>query len=221
MPEVHIPNLDEAEPPRTAEPASVPPAPRPHRRSFAAIALEVLLIALGVSLGLMGEQWRDTRHHRAMARETLERFRTEITTNRDAVAAVKDYHANLRLQLHAYLNADDKARRTINVDMKGLRPVNFDHSAWDLALAMESLADIDGPLAIKLSQVYGAQTNYAQLTTGILQAMYLRPPTEDLAAFYRSADLYYDDLVSIEPRLIALYDAILPDLDRVLGPRKP
>jgi hypothetical protein len=27
--------------------------------------------------------------------------------------------------------------------------------------------------------------------------------------------------VSIEPGLIALYDAILPDLDRVLGPRKP
>jgi len=82
---------------------------------------------------------------------------------------------------------------------------------------MQSLADIDGRLAVRLSHIYVAQANYGGLTTGILQAMYLRPPSEDLAAFYRSAELFYSDLIYLEPVLLKQYDEALPELDRALG----
>ena len=47
--------------------------------------------------------------------------------------------------------------------------------------------------------------------------MYLRPPREDLAAFYRSAELFYSDTIYMEPALLKQYDEILPELDRALG----
>jgi uncharacterized protein YjeT (DUF2065 family) len=59
------------------------------------IALEVVLISGGVFLGLMGEQWRERTEQRELANEALRRFRTEIRTNRDSVAAKVDYHARL------------------------------------------------------------------------------------------------------------------------------
>src|SRR6266516_4604802 len=53
----------------------------------------VVLISAGVFLGLAGEQWRESARHRALAEASLRRFRSEILTNRKAVAAVKDYVA--------------------------------------------------------------------------------------------------------------------------------
>ena len=85
MPDIHIPKLEE------------------HGRGHSTlkVLLEVLLISTGVFLGLAGEQYRETARHREIAHEALQRFRTEIIANRQAVAAVKDYHVQLRTQLHA------------------------------------------------------------------------------------------------------------------------
>lgn len=55
----------------------------------------MLLISIGVFLALMGEQWRENAHTRQLAEGSLRRFRSEILTNRKAVAAVKDYHVTL------------------------------------------------------------------------------------------------------------------------------
>ena len=47
--------------------------------------------------------------------------------------------------------------------------------------------------------------------------MYLHPPSADLDGFFSAVALYYDDVVLSEPRLIEMYDAVLPKLDRALG----
>lgn len=49
--------------------------------------------------------------------------------------------------------------------MQGLKPVTFEHTAWDLAIATQSLADIEQPLAFEIARVYGAQQVYTGLTT--------------------------------------------------------
>ena len=85
MPDIHVPKLEE----------------HGRGRSTLMVLLEVLLISAGVFLGLAGEQYRETARHREIAQEALQRFRTEIIANRQAVAAVKDYHVQLRTQLHA------------------------------------------------------------------------------------------------------------------------
>jgi len=108
MPEVHLPHVD--------------------GRSLVKITLEVVLIGLGVFLGLAGEQCRENAHHRDLAHESLQRFRTEIRTNRTADAAVKDYHAETLKNIKTYLAANGDARKN-DVQLSGIQPVFFESTA--------------------------------------------------------------------------------------------
>jgi hypothetical protein len=158
-------------------------------------------------------RWREASHTRELADESLRRFRAEILTNRKAVAAVKDYHATTLKSLQSYLAADPKMRSLETVQIKGVQPAFFEHTAWDLALATQSLAHIDPPVAFALSRIYGTQQTYAELTRGFVQAMYLRPLTES----FEGLSYYYGDLVFMEPALLRLYDEALPQIDRELA----
>lgn len=176
--------------------------------------LEVVLISAGVFLGLAAEQWRSDRQHRDQAHQALQRFKTEIEANRAAVMKNQDYRARIRKDITAYL--DPKLRPTVNLQMEGIKPVNFEHTAWDLALVTQSLADIDSTLAFELARVYGQQQIYTSLTGGLMQAMYLRPPSENLTAFLHSVKIYLDDIVEFDPGLVRMYDEVLPLIDRAL-----
>ena len=116
-------------------------------------------------------------------------------------------------QMETYL----KTRRSSDLSLHGLQPAFFEHSAWDVALATQSLAYIDTDLAFAISRIYTVQQNYADLTRGILQATYLRPVDENLPAFISASVEYYGDIVLIEPQLLGAYDEMLPQLDRALG----
>jgi len=217
MPEVHLPQLDDTE--QTEARAAPTSTHQPRGRSLFKIALEVVLISAGVFLGLAGEQWRESARHGELADASLRRFRSEILTNRKAVAAVKDYHITTKKSMDTYLAADTKARARAAVELhvQGLQPVFFEHSAWDVALATQSLVYIDSQLAFAISRIYTTQANYADLTRGILQAVFLRPPNENLAAFVSASTIYYGDIVYIEPQLLRMYDELLPQIDRALG----
>ena len=215
MPDVHLPQLDEHE--EEDAPASPTAAHRPRGKSLFKIALEVMLIATGVFLGLAGEQWRESARHREMAETALRRFRSEIVTNRTAVASVKDYHVTMKKRLAAYFAADARTRPKVEVNLRGIQPASFEHTAWDLALATQSLAYIDPALAFALSRVYTTQQGYTELSRGVLQAMYLLNPTENEGAFFGAVVVYYGDVVLYEPKLLSLYDELLPQIDKALG----
>jgi len=218
VPHVHLPQLeddDEAEVRVEApagDPSPSPEKPRPLAKWFLKIGLEALFISLGVFLALMGEQWRDQAHIRETTQASLRRFRTEIAANRAAVAAVKDYHVGLRQSLGAYLATDPKVRQSSSVQIKGLQPVFFESTAWDLALATQSLAHMDPAIGFALSRIYGLQREYAGLTRSIMQAVYLRPITDS----FQALSYYYGDVVLWETTLMGLYDDIGPQLDRAL-----
>ena len=186
-------------------------------RTLFIVLLEVVLISTGVFLGLAGEQWRQDRQQRELARTSLRRFGAEIQTNRKAVAAVKDYHATLLQSLKAYLAKDRKGRNTADVQIRGLQFVAFERTAWDLALATQALTYLDPELAFALSRIYNVQTSYSEFTRGMTQAMYLLPRQENFDAFAEAADAFFGDLVVMEPKLITMYDAALPRIDRALG----
>jgi hypothetical protein len=201
MPDIHVPKLEE------------------HGRGHSTlkVLLEVLLISTGVFLGLAGEQYREAARHREIAQAALQRFRTEIIANRQAVAAVKDYHVQLRTQLHAAFEADAKHEQFGVVNMKGIQPASLDRTAWDLALAQQSLAYIDTDLAYEISQIYNAQDRLTTLSRELTQAMYVNPPNQNLRAFLAAVMVYYDDAVLDEPQLLEKYDVVLPKLDRMIG----
>jgi len=173
-----------------------------------------VLISIGVFLGLAGEQWREYAHQRELAEQALRRFRTEIVENQRTVAAVKDYHVTMKKRIETAPSAE-------NIDFNGIRPAKCDRSAWDLAIATQSLSYVDSELALKLSSVYNAQNTIAELTRGVLQAMYISPPSDSKNAetFFGAVDVYYGDMAIYEPRLLAMYDEILPRIDAALGGR--
>ena len=176
--------------------------------------LEVVLISAGVFLGLAAEQWRSNAQHREQAHAALQRFRTEIQSNQAAVNKVKDYHATARQTIAAYL--DPKLRSTVSLRMQGVQPAVFEHTAWDLAIATQALADIDDVLAFELARIYGMQEQYNGLSRGLTQAMYMRPPSQELEPFLHSVKVYYDDVVMYEPALSTMYEKVLPLLDKAL-----
>jgi hypothetical protein len=217
MPEVHLPQLDEHE--EEAAPASASPmaSHRPRGKSLFTIALEVMLIGTGVFLGLAGEQWRERAQHREMAEASLRRFRSEILTNRETVAGIKDYHVTMKKRLDAYFAANAKTRPNLEVKLRGVQPAFFEHTAWDLALATQALAYIDSSLAFALSRIYTSQQDYAELSRGVLQAMYVLNPIKNEEAFFGAVVIYYGDIVLWEPKLLSMYDELLPQIDRALG----
>jgi len=174
------------------------------------VGLEVLLISVGVFLALMGEQWRETAHTRELAHDSLRRFRAEIVANRKAVTAVKDYHVTLLKGLRTYLAADPKTRQGNFPSIRGLQPVFFEQTAWDLALATQSLTYIDPQVAYGISRIYGLQRTYTDMTHSIMQAIYLRPVMENPEGLVA----YYGDLTLWEPQLLQMYDEVLPQIDR-------
>jgi hypothetical protein len=204
------PSADDA-----ATAASAPAAV--HRRPVLRVLLEIALIATGVFLGLAGDAWREREQKREAARASLHRFRTEIAANRAAVAAVRDYHVTTLASVRAYLDKPNRTRNVADVQVRGLRWVTFEHSAWDIALATQALAHIDGDVAHALSRVYSAQQSYSDLTSGMAQAMYQLQPEDNFDGFAQALYAFFGDLTFMEPKLLAMYDELLPKIDRALG----
>jgi hypothetical protein len=187
------------------------------RRSVLRVLLEIALIATGVFLGLAGDAWREREQKREAALASLRRFRAEIAANREAVAAVRDYHVTTLASVRSYLAKPNATRNVADVKISGLRWVTFEHSAWDIALATQALAFLDADVAHSLSRVYSAQQSYTELARGMAQAMYLLPREDDFDAFAGALDAFFGDLTFMEPKLIAMYDELLPRIDRALG----
>ena len=173
---------------------------------------EVALISVGVFLALMGDQWRERAHARELARASLQRFRVELVRNRKSIEAVKDYHKSLNDNLQTYLAADPKQRESHPVQIRGLQPTLFEHTAWDLALATQALADIDPNIAIELTRIYGVQARYDDMTRGIVHAIYIRPIAESMEAL----SYYYGDAVLWDTALLQMYKGVLFQIDSEL-----
>lgn len=206
MPDIHLPKLDEAASSSTGHSSR-------HGHALK-LLLEVALIGLGVFLGLAGEQIRESAHHRELAEDSLRRFRTELTANRRAVAAVLDYHVRLKRAVDEYLAQDASHPRKFSMSMQGIQPASFNRTAWDLAIATQALEYIDSNLAFSLAEVYNLQQTYSELSRGVLQAMYINPPREKPDAFLESLQVYYGDIVLQEPLLLKRYDALLERLGK-------
>jgi hypothetical protein len=112
-------------------------------------------------------------------------------------------------------------RSSDNIHVEGIRPSSFDHSAWDLAIATQSLSYLDPDLALSLSKIYNLQEKVNVETRGLVQAMYIAAPTADSKqklTFLGALFLYYNDMTLYEPGLVKMYDAILPKIDNALKP---
>ena len=219
MPDIHVPHLEEEHGQQTT------PVKTPRSwRSMLRIGLEVLLITAGVFLGLLGEQWRENVRHRELARASLQRFRAEFRANRAEVERVKDRHVKERTDLEAYFAVHNKELMAHVADLAKPIPspvpdnvtdsAGFLYSAWDVALATQSLAYIDPELVASMSSVYRLQQLYEDAHRAIAQTSYSFTNT---VYWLRGVTAYFGDAVIYEDLLLKRYAEILPRLDKALG----
>jgi hypothetical protein len=182
------------------------------------LVLEVALISIGVFLGLLGEQWRENAHQRDLAKDSLRRFRAEIVENRKAVTDVVGYHTAVQKEIQAVVDKGLEHPSGEGIHFHGIQPARFDRSAWELAIATQSLAYVDSDLALSLANIYNLQGTVTELTRSLAQAMYATPPIDEKGqiAFFGAALVYYGDMTIYEPQLLEMYDEIVPRIDGAL-----
>lgn len=205
--------------PAAADPGVPRETPPWHRGSWSKILVEVALITIGVFLALLVDEWRERAGQRQLAEDTLRRIRTEFRANRTAVAAVTDKHADALKRISTYFNADAAARATLPYPFVATDPAFLEYTAWDLALATQALGYLDPDVAQATAHVYAVQRQLDAATRDATHVMYLQAGNADPTPLTRSLSVYFGDCTLIEPRLLKLYDQILPRLDAAIGSR--
>jgi hypothetical protein len=194
-----------------------------HPKSLVGLLTEVVLIGVSVFLALLANQWSDARQHRERANASLRYFREEIVTNQKAIETRRQYHEALRRDIESFLQSD--APKTIQsfftaAHFHGLEPVTLERTAWDLALADQSLSYLAPQLAYAISRVYTRQQALQTLENSFLQSS-LAPSTfadQDATGLARSMEAYLIDVNIQEPDLLKLYGQLLPQIDAVAPP---
>lgn len=194
-----------------------------HPKSLLGLLTEVVLIGVSVFLALLANQWSDARQHRERANASLRYFREEIVTNQQAIDGRRQYHEALRREIDSFLQSD--APKTLEslystTHFHGLEPITFERTAWDLALANQSLSYLPPKLAYAISRVYTRQQAFQTLENSILQS-FLAPSTfasQDVTGLARSMGAYLIDVNIHEPDLLKLYAELLPQIEAVASP---
>jgi len=201
--------------------------PSRHRfRSALGLLLEMALITVAVFLGLLADEWREERQQEALAKRTLERFRVEVAANSAAIEGVLDYHRGLLLRVSQFVASTSPKSYlsfAIQTQFKGIQPVSFEHSAWDLAVATGSLGFLDPELAFAISKTYTAQAKLEQEQQTFSQSSFT-PATfsaPDFTGFGLTMQAYLTDVTTLEPKILELHAALAEDLDKAVGAAAP
>jgi len=191
-------------------------------RSFFNLIFEVALIAVGVFLALWANNWHEDREHRAQARAPLRNFAAEMEANRQAMQRNRAYHEAFARELREFLASKEPAsedRLNKSVHFEGMRPVIFEHTAWDLALATQALSYLDPGLAFDISRVYTEQNAFQKLEDSFLAAAFTPASLsgDNVKGMATAMELYLIDVNQQEPAILQLYDKVIPEVNSALS----
>jgi hypothetical protein len=192
------------------------------QRSFLNLLFEVVLIAVGVFLALWANNWHEDREHRAQARAALRNFASEMEANRQAIQRNRAYHETFARELREFLASKEPAsedRLNKSVHFEGMRPVIFEHTAWDLALATQALSYLDPDLAFDISKVYTEQNAFQKLEDSFLAAAFTPASlsSDNVKGMATAMELYLIDVNQQEPAILQLYDKVIPEVNSALS----
>ena len=192
------------------------------QRSFFNLLIEVVLIAVGVFLALWANNWHEDREHRAQAKAALRNFVGEMEANRQATQRNRTYHETFARELREFLASKEPAnedRLNKSVHFEGMRPVIFEHTAWDLALATQALSYLDPDLAFDISKVYTQQNAFQKLEDSFLAAAFTPASlsSDNVKGMATAMELYLIDVNQQEPAILQLYDKVIPEINSALS----
>jgi hypothetical protein len=195
---------------------------REHRRSFLNLLFEVVLIAVGVFLALLANNWHEDREHQAQARAALRNFAGEMEANRQAMQRYRSYHETLARELEQFLRSKEppsEERLNKEVHFEGVHPVIFEHTAWDLALATQALSYLKPELAFDISKVYTQQNAFQTLENSWLASAFTPASmsSDNPKGMATAMVLYLIDVNQQEPAILQLYDKVIPEINSALS----
>ncbi len=192
------------------------------RRSFPNLLFEVVLIAVGVFLALWANNWHEDREHRAQGRAALRNFAGEMEANRQATQRNRAYHETLARELIQFLRSSEsptEERFSKEVHFQGVRPVIYEHTAWDLALATQALSYLKPELAFDISKVYTQQNAFQTLENSFLASSFTpaNMSIDNPKGMASAIVLYLIDVNQQEPTILQLYDKVIPEVNSALS----
>jgi hypothetical protein len=193
-----------------------------HGKSFASLLFEVVLIAVGVFLALWANNWHEDREHRAQARAALRNFAGEMEANRQATRSNRPYHETLARELDQFLHSNgppSEERFNKEVHFEGVRPVIYEHTAWDLALATQALSYLKPDLAFDISKVYTQQNAFQTLENSFLASAFTPASMsrENWKGLATVTMFYLIDVNIQEPAILQLYGKVIPEVNSALS----
>ena len=195
---------------------------RSGQRSFLNLLFEVALIAVGVFLALWANNWHEDREHRAQARAALRNFASEMEANRQAMQRNRAYHETFARELREFLGSkepptDDRFNKSVH--FQEMRPVIFEHTAWDLALATQALSYLKPDLAFDISKVYTQQNAFQRLEDSFLAAAFTPASlsSDNVKGLASAMVVYLADVNQLEPAMVSRYEQVIPEVKRALS----
>jgi hypothetical protein len=193
-----------------------------HAKSFLNLVVEVALITVGVFLALWANNWHENREHRAQAQAALRNFAGEVEVNREATQRNRHYHETLAQELNQFLHSKEppsQDRFDKEVHFEGVRPVIFEHTAWDLALATQALSYLKPELAFDISKVYTQQNAFQTLENSFLASAFTPAgiPSDNVKSLATVMLSYLIDVNQQEPAMLSNYEKVIPEIKRGLS----
>src|SRR5262249_46179955 len=139
--------------------------------------------------------------------------------NQKEIERVKTYHETLRRDLGSLQASSGSATPSQNAHFDGLKPVHFEHTAWDLAVATQALSYIDTQLAYAISRIYTHQQAFEAFENGFSQSAF-GPSSflaENRSAMIEAVLTYLNDVVIQEPSFLKQYEAVVPQINLALS----
>jgi hypothetical protein len=192
------------------------------QRSFLNLLFEVVLIAVGVFLALWANNWHENREHRGQAKAALRNFVEEMEANRQATQRDRAYHETLARELVQFLRSNElpsEDRFSKEVHFQGVRPVIYEHTAWDLALATQALSYLKPDLAFDISKVYTQQNAFQTLENSFLASAFspASMSIDNPKGLATAMVVYLNDVNQQEPAILQLYDKVIPEVNSALS----
>ena len=151
-----------------------------HRIPFGRLALEFVVIVVGVLVALGFDQWMTNLDHRRLVNETLYALAAEIAENPVALERRMAYHDRILPGLvENQRAAEGGERQTISISgalPEGLGLTPLRSTAWELASVTEAVRHFDLPILSTLSLTYALQESLHEydriVSAGIIQPQF-------------------------------------------------
>lgn len=165
------------------------------------------------------------RREAELTRETVVSFRDEVRRNRDAVRQLLPYHRATSDALAAAWTAHLRSGAVLSIEQlraeghyDGPRFVDYSATAYQLAIATQSLRNLDPSLALLVSRVYERQGIIARYQEQVMASLLGAVP-DQRGDMMRAAFVLVEGMAEMcnhETGLVAEYDALLTRLEATL-----